>query len=345
MEFTANDIAEALGGVVEGNGEVAVSGVSEIDKGKPKTLAFLANPKYENHIYTTEASIVLVNADFVPTQAIKPTLVRVPDAYAAMASLLQMYEQSKPKKIGIEQPSYVSESATVGENPYIGAFAYIGHNVKVGNGVKIYPNVYIGDNTTIGDDVQLFAGAKIYSHTEIGNRCIIHSGAVLGADGFGFAPQPDGSYEKIPQLGKVILEDDVEIGANACIDRAMMGATIIRKGVKIDNLVQIAHNCEVGEHTVFAAQSGVAGSTKIGENCVFGGQVGIGGHLQVGNQVKVQAQTGIGGNVLDGEVLMGTPAIDFKKYYKAYAVFKKLPSLMRSIQKLEKKTLGSDIEK
>lgn len=337
MEVTANDIAEALGGIVEGNGEITVSGVSEIDKGKPNTLAFLANPKYEPYIYTTLASIVLVNTDFMPTKEVKATLVRVADAYVAMASLLQMYEQSKPKKIGIEQPSYISEGAVLGDDVYVGAFAYIGHNVKIGDRVKLYPNVYIGDNTVIGNDVQLFAGVKIYSHTQIGDRCIVHSGAVLGADGFGFAPQSDGSYEKIPQLGKVILEDDVEIGANTCIDRAMMGATIIKKGVKIDNLVQIAHNCEINEHTVFAAQSGVAGSTKIGRNCVFGGQVGIGGHLQIGNQVKVQAQTGIGGNVSDKEVLMGTPAINLKEYYKSYAIFKKLPNLMKSIQKLEKR--------
>ncbi len=337
MEFTAQEIAEALGGSVEGNAEIKVSGVSEINAGKPQTLSFLANPKYEKYIYTTKASVVLVNDSFTPTDTVETTLIRVPDAYAAMASLLQMYEQSKPKKVGIEEPSFISKSATVGKNVYIGAFAYIAENVTIGDNVQIYPNAYIGDKTIIADNTKIYAGVKVYSHSKIGANCIVHSGAVIGADGFGFAPKKDGTYEKIPQLGNVVLEDNVEIGANTCIDRAMMGSTTIKSGVKLDNLVQIAHNCTVDENTVIASQTGVAGSTKIGKNCMFGGQVGVAGHISVGNNVLVQAQAGIGASTKDGEQLMGSPAIPLKQYYKSYAHFKKLGELNREIASMKKK--------
>ncbi len=336
MEFTAKEIAEALQGTVQGDENCVVSGVSEIATGKPKTLTFLANPKYEKYIYTTDASIVLVNNSFQPTGEIKATLIRVPDSYAAMASLLQMYEQSKPKKVGVEEPSFIDKTASIGENVYIGAFAYIGENVTIGDNVQIYPNAYIGDKTTIADNTKIYAGVKIYSHTKIGANCIVHSGAVIGADGFGFAPKKDGTYEKIPQLGNVVLEDNVEIGANTCVDRAMMGTTTIKEGVKLDNLVQIAHNCTVSENTVIAAQTGIAGSTTLGKNCMFGGQIGVAGHLKIGDRVIVQAQTGIVANIEDGAQLAGSPAIPLKQYYKSYAYFKKLGELNKEVSKLKK---------
>lgn len=337
MKFTAQQIAEALEGTVEGDKNCMVSGVSELDAGKAETLSFLANPKYEKYIYSTAASIVLVNKDFAPTESIKATLIRVADPYASMASLLQMYEQSQLQKTGIETPSFISKSAEIGDNVYIGAFAYIGENVKIGNNVKIYPNSYIGEHVSIADNCQIFAGVKIYSHTVIGQHCNIHAGAVIGADGFGFAPQKDGTFQKIPQVGKVILEEYVDIGANTCIDRAMIGVTKVKAGVKLDNLVQIAHNCEVGENTVIAAQSGIAGSTKIGQNCMFGGQVGVAGHSTVGNQVQVQAQAGINSDVANGKQLMGTPAISLSNYYKSYAHFKQLPELNKDIKELKNK--------
>ncbi len=337
MEFTAEQIAEALGGSVEGNSQIAVSGVSEIDNGKPATLSFLANPKYEKHIYTTKASIILVNDSFVAAEPLETTLIRVPDAYAAIASLLQMYEQSKPKKVGVEEPSFISKSATIGENVYIGAFAYIGENVTIGNNVQIYPNSYVGDNTKIADNTKIYAGVKIYSHTKIGENCILHSGSVIAADGFGFAPKEDGTYDKIPQLGNVVLEDNVEIGANTCIDRAMMGATTIKEGVKLDNLIQVGHNCTISENTVMAAQTGIAGSTTIGKNCMFGGQVGVAGHLKIGDRVMVQAQAGIAADTKEKMQLAGTPAIPLKQYYKSYVHFKKLAKLNKEVAELKKK--------
>ena len=272
MEFKAKDIAALLGGVVDGDPEVIVNNVSKIEEGKPGTLAFLANPKYEHYVYTTQASVVLVNKTFEPAHEYACTLIRVESAYDAIATLLQMYEDMRPKPQGIEQPSYVSESATIGEKPYIGAFAYIGKGAKIGNNVKIYPQTYIGDGVTVGDDTIIYAGVKIYSGCVVGKSCILHAGVVLGADGFGFAPEGD-HYKKVPQIGNVVVEDNVEIGANTCIDRATMGSTLIHKGVKLDNLVQIAHNVVVGGNTVIAAQTGIAGTTKVGENCVFGGQV------------------------------------------------------------------------
>lgn len=342
MEFKAKDIAALLNGVVEGDPEISVNNVSKIEEGRPGTLAFLANPKYEHYIYTTEASIVLVNKTFEPAQELSCTIIRVESAYDAIATLLQMYESMRPKPVGIEQPSFVSDSAVMGENPYIGAFAYIGKGAKIGNNVKIYPQAYIGDGVSIGDNTIIYSGVKIYQGCVVGASCILHSGAVIGADGFGFAPEGD-HYKKIPQIGNVVIEDDVEIGANTCIDRATMGSTFIRKGVKLDNLIQIAHNVVVGANTVIAAQSGVAGTTKIGENCVFGGQVGLIGHLTIGAGTQIAAQSGITANIPEKSVLRGSPAFDLPKYQKCYVVFRKLPELYGQIKNLEKeiKTLKS----
>ena len=337
MEFSANDIAGLLGGEVEGDGSVKVNNVSKIDQGVPGTLAFLANPAYTKYIYTTKASVVLVNRDFKPENELPCTLIRVDDAYASIAKLLNYYEQSKPKKVGIEQPSYISELASVGEQAYIGAFAYVGEKATVGNNVKIYPNVYIGDGATIGDDTILYAGVKIYAGCKVGKGCILHAGVVVGSDGFGFAPTADGSYDKIAQVGNVEIKDDVEIGANTTIDCATMGSTVINEGVKIDNLVQIAHNVEVGKNTVIVAQVGVAGSAKIGENCMIGGQVGIAGHIRIGNNVKIGAQSGISNNVKDNSSLWGTPAFGYRDFMKSYAVFKNLPQLRSDVIELGQK--------
>lgn len=337
MEFTAEQIAGILEGEIQGDPQTTVSTLAKIEEGTKGALTFLANPKYKQYIYTTQASITIVNKDFEPEKEITTTLIKVEDAYKSFSKLLEYYNQVKNNKVGIEQPNFVSESASYGENVYLGAFSYLGNNVVLGENVKVYPNVYIGDNVTIGDNTTLFAGAKIYSETVIGNNCTIHSGAVVGADGFGFAPNEKGEFQKVPQTGNVILEDTVDIGANATIDRATLGSTIIKKGVKIDNHVQIAHNVEIGKNTVIAAQTGIAGSTKIGENCMFGGQVGVAGHLTIGNGVKVQAQTGIGHRVKDGEKLYGSPAIDYSNYVKSYVHFKNLPQLVKTIHQLEKK--------
>ncbi len=335
MEFKAKDIASLLKGVVEGDEDIAVSDVSKIEEGRPGTLAFLANPKYEHFIYTTQASIVLVNRDFRPSRPVACTMIRVASAYEAIAALLKMYESMRPQPSGIEQPSFVHETAEMGENSYIGAFAYIGRNVKIGNNVKIYPQAFIGDGVRIGDNTVIYAGVKVYYGCVIGNNCIIHAGTVIGADGFGFAPSAEG-YNKVPQIGNVVLEDCVEIGANTCIDRATMGSTLIKKGVKLDNLIQIAHNVVVGENTVMAAQCGVAGTTKIGEKCMFGGQVGIAGHLKIGNEVRLAAQSGVMSDVDSATVLMGAPAFDVNAYRKAYVVFRKLPDLYRQLNQVEK---------
>jgi len=335
MEFKATDIAAFLNGEIDGS--VTVSNVSKIEEGKPGTLAFLANQKYENYIYSTGASIVLVNKSFIPKKEISATLVKVEDAYEAFASLLQLYAQTKMSvKKGIEQPSYISEEASIGEDIYVGAFAYIGKNAQVGNNVKVYPQVHIGENVKIGNDCIIYAGVKIYDDCVIGDRCIIHAGAVIGADGFGFAPQKDGSYKKIPQIGNVILEEDVEIGANTTVDSGTMGSTIIRKGVKLDNLIQIAHNVEIGRNTVMASQTGVSGSTKVGENCMFGGQVGLGGHLKVGDRVILAAQSGVGQNVESNQTLFGSPAFDMKKAIRAYMLIRELPEMRKDILTLKK---------
>lgn len=311
--------------------------LSKIEEGTEGSISFLANPKYKHFIYTTQASIVIVGKDFEPENTLTSTLVKVDDPYTAFSKLLAFYNEIKLNKSGIEQPSLIASTAKVGENVYIGAFAYIGENVVLGNNVKIYPNTYIGDNSVIGDNTTIFSGCKIYSETVIGKNCTLHSGVVLGADGFGFAPNEIGVYSKVPQIGNVILEDNVDIGANSTVDRATLGSTIIRQGVKLDNQIQIAHNVEIGKNTVIAAQTGVAGSTKIGENGMIGGQVGIVGHLTIGNRVRIQAQTGVGRNLKDDEVIQGSPALGYAEYNKAYVVFRKLPNLLKRIEELEKK--------
>lgn len=335
MEFRAKDIAALLKGVVEGEGDTLINNVSKIEEGRPNTLAFLANPKYEPYIYTTKASVVLVNQDFAPVQPVPCTLIRVPSAYDAMAALLQIYEDMRPKPEGIEQPSFITPGAALGERLYVGAFAYIGKGVKIGNNVKIYPQAYIGDGVIIGDNTTIYAGVKIYHGCCVGNNCTIHAGTVIGADGFGFAPIND-SYKKVPQIGNVVLEDNVEIGANTCIDRATMGSTLIKKGVKLDNLVQIAHNVVVGEDTVMAAQCGIAGTTKIGAHCMFGGQVGLSGHITIGDGTMLAAQSGVTNDIKAGSVFMGAPAFDVAKYRKCYVLFRKLPELYGQIHDLEK---------
>lgn len=336
MEFKALNIAEFLQGTIEGDENVSVSNVSKIEEGKAGTLAFLANPKYERYIYETEASIVLVRKDFKPEQEVKATLIRVDDPYQAFASLLELYEQARQMKTGVEQPSFIDSTATVGEDIYFGAFAYLGQNSTLGDNVKIYPQTYIGSDVTIGDNTIIYAGAKIYDGSVIGNNCIIHAGAVIGSDGFGFAPTPDGSYKKIPQVGNVILEDDVEVGANTTIDCSTMGSTIIRKGAKLDNLIQIAHNCEVGENTVMAALVGIAGSTKIGKNCMFGGQVGVAGHLTIGDNVKIGAMAGVSNSIKADRTVLGAPAMDHDQALKSYVVYRRLPQMRDQLIDLQK---------
>ena len=337
MKFTAKQIADLINGDVEGNLRAEVSDFSKIEESLPGTLTFLANPKYVKYVYTTKASIIIVNKDFVPENKIEPTLIRVDDAYSAFAKLLQLVKDMQPQKRGLEQPSFVHNSVALNDSLYIGAFSYIDENVKIGKNVQIYPQVYIGADVEIKDNVTIYAGAKIYKECKIGNNCIIHSGVVIGSDGFGFAPDADGKYNKIPQIGTVILEDDVEIGANTTIDRATMGATIIRKGVKLDNLIMIAHNVEVGENSVMAAMTGVAGSTKIGKNVMFGGQVGVSGHLTIADGVKAYAQTGIGASISkENSIIMGAPALPAIQYNKSYVVFRNLPDIKSRLEKIEK---------
>lgn len=346
MEFKTTDIAAFLEGEIVGNGDIKISNVSKIEEGKPGTLAFLANIKYENYIYETKASVVLVNKSFVPQKNISATLIKVDDAYKAFASLLELYLMAKSNlKKGIEQPSYIHESAQIGTDIYVGAFAFISKNVCIGNNVKIYPNVFIGDNVNIGDNCILYAGIKIYNDCVIGNNCILHSGCVIGADGFGFVPQEDGTYKKIPHVGNTILEDDVEIGANTTVDRGTMGSTIIRNGVKIDNLVHIAHNCDIGKNTAIAAQTGIAGTTKVGENCKFGGQVGLAGHITIGNNVRIGAQAGVSNSVKDDETLLMTPAFNIKDAIKTAVIFKNLPQLREEIIQLKKDVKRLNISK
>ncbi len=342
MVFTAGQIAGILEGEVLGNPEVAVHKLAKIEEGEIGSLTFLANPKYTSFLYNTKASITIVNKDFKPEQAYTTTLIKVDDAYESFSKLLEYYNQVKDTKVGLESPVFKSDTATHGENLYLGAFSYLGDNVSLGNNVKIYPNVYIGENVSIGDGVTVFAGAKIYSETVIGKNCVIHSGAILGADGFGFAPNNKGEFTKIPQTGNVILEDNVDVGAGTTIDRATLGSTILRKGVKLDNQIQIAHNVEIGEHTVIAAQTGVAGSTKIGKYCMIGGQVGIVGHIVIGDYVKIQAQSGIGRNVKSHEVLQGSPALNYGDYNKSYVHFKNLPKIINRIDNLEKRKDDED---
>lgn len=337
MKFTAGQIAELLNGKVEGNKDAIVTNVSKIEDGKPDTLTFLANPKYTQYIYTTQADVVIVDHAFTPEHPIKATLIRVSNAYEALAKLMEMYEQSQPKKNGIEQPSFVDKTATLGDFVYVGAFAYVGENVKIGNNTQIYPQVFLGDNVTVGDNTIIYPGVKIYKHCKIGNNCILHAGAVIGSDGFGFAPDENNNFKKIAQIGNVVIEDHVEIGANTTVDRATMGSTLIKRGVKLDNLIQIAHNVEVGENTVMAAQSGIAGSTKIGKNCMLGGQCAIAGHLVIGDQTKVGAQAGIIKSTKDnGPALLGSPAFDISKFNRCYVIFKRLPELSAQLDSINK---------
>jgi len=331
MKFTAIQIAEILDGEIFGNENVEVFSLSKIEEGEGGTLTFLSNPKYTPFIYSTKASIVIVNKDFSPEKKLETTLIKVEDAYKAFSKLLEFYDQVKSVKSGIETPSYISESAKIGKNLYFGAFSYISTNVTVGDNAKIYPNVYIGDNVTIGDNAIIHAGSKIYSETVIGSNCTLHAGVIIGSDGFGFAPSAEGIFNKIPQIGNVIIEDNVDIGAATTIDRATLGSTIIKKGVKLDNQIQIAHNVEIGQNTVIAAQTGIAGSTKIGENCMIGGQVGIVGHIVIGNNVKIQAQAGVGRNVKDDEIIQGSPAMGYSDFNKSYVYFKKFPELVATI--------------
>jgi UDP-3-O-[3-hydroxymyristoyl] glucosamine N-acyltransferase len=335
MKFTAEQIAGILEGEVVGNPNAEVSKLSKIEEGAEGSLTFLSNKKYNNYIYTTKATITIVNKTFVPEGEITTTLIKVDDAYLSFSKLLEFYNQAKSNKVGIELPSVISENVKYGDNFYLGSFAYIGTNVTIGDNVKIYPNCFIGDNVVIGNNVTIFAGAKVFSETEIGNNVAVHSGAVLGGDGFGFAPNPDGTYSKIPQIGNLIIEDNVNIGAGTTIDRATMGSTIIRKGVKLDNQIQVGHNVEIGENTVIAAQTGIAGSTKIGKNCMIGGQVGFAGHITVGNNVHIQGKTGVTKSVKDGEILQGNPAMSYKEYYKSYVHFKNLPTIVDDLEKLK----------
>ncbi len=338
MKIKATQISEFLNGTLLGNPEVEVFKLSKIEEGGAGSITFLANPKYKHYIYTTNASVVVVANDFIPEQEINSTLIKVTDPYLAFTQLLEYYHKMRlMNKTGIESPAFISESAKIGKNVYIGAFVHIGDNVTIGDNVKIHSNTNIGENSTIGDNTLIYNGVNIYPETIIGQNCTIHSGVVIGGDGFGFAPQEDGNYKKVPQIGNVILEDDIEIGANSTIDRATLGSTIIRQGVKIDNLVQIAHNVEIGENTVIASQTGIAGSTKIGKNCTIGGQVGIVGHISIGNNVKIQAQSGIGRNLKDNEVVQGSPALGYTEYNKSYVVFRKLPELAKRVNDLEKK--------
>jgi UDP-3-O-[3-hydroxymyristoyl] glucosamine N-acyltransferase len=337
MEFTAATIAGFLKGEIEGDPETKVNTVAKIEEGHEGALSFLANPKYENYIYTTGSSIVLVNKSFVPSGEIKATLIKVDNAYDAFASLLRLVDQSRPRKKGIHATAIIEATASVGSDVYIGPYTYIGENCVIGDGCSIYPHVYIGDGTKLGNNCTVNAGVKIYHNCLLGEGCIIHSGTVVGSDGFGFAPQSENEFMKIPQLGNVILEDHVELGANVTIDRATMGSTVIRKGVKLDNLIQIGHNVEVGENTVMAAQTGIAGSTKVGRNCMFGGQTGIAGHIKIANGTKIGAQAGILGDIKEENItILGSPALEIKQYLRSSVVFKRLPDLKIKIDTLEK---------
>jgi len=336
MQFKAIEISVLLNGELEGNPDEVVYSLAKIEEGKVGALSFLANPKYEAHLYTTEASVVIINKSLVLEKPVKSTLIRVEDAYSAFSVLLEKYNTIKLNKYGIEDPSFISKTAKVGADCYIGAFAYIGNHAVIGNNVKIYPQVYIGDNVTVADNTTLFSGAKIYSDCIIGANVIIHSGCVIGSDGFGFAPQADGSFQKVAQIGNVIVEDNVEVGSNTSIDRATIGSTIIRKGVKLDNLIQIAHNAEIGDNTVIASQSGVSGSTRIGENCIIGGQVGIVGHINIAKGSQINAKSGISKSITEeNKQWNGTPVSPFRDSLKMQAVYRRLPELEKRIEELE----------
>lgn len=335
MEFSAKQIAQFVQGVIEGDENATVNTFAKIEDGKPGAISFLSNPKYTHYIYDTESSIVLVDKSVELEKPTKATLVKVDNAYECVAKLLQLYESMKPKKKGIDSLAFISPSAKIGENVYIGAFAYIGDNVVIGDGCQIYPNVVICENAKVGNDCLFYPNVTIYHDCHVGNRVTLHAGSVVGSDGFGFAPSENG-YDKIPQIGIVTIEDDVEIGANTCIDRSTMGSTYVRKGVKLDNLVQIAHNTDIGANTVMSAQVGIAGSTKVGQWCMFGGQVGIAGHITIGNKVFLGAQSGVPSSLKDNQTLIGTPPMEKLPYFKSQAIFQKLPDLYKQIQKLQK---------
>ena len=335
MEFTARQIAQVINGEIIGNENVTVNSFSKIEEGKPGSISFLANPKYTHYIYNTKASIVLIDKNAILEKPVETTLIKVNNAYECIAKLLQMYEATKPKKTGIDPLAFVSTNAKIGKNCYIGAFAYVGDNVSIGDNTQIYPHTTICENTTIGESCTLYPNVTVYHGSLIGDRVILHAGSVIGSDGFGFAPSTNG-YDKIPQIGVVTIENDVEIGANTCIDRSTMGSTYIRKGVKLDNLVQIAHNTDIGENTVMSAQVGVAGSTKVGQWCMFGGQVGLAGHIVIGNEVFLGAQSGVPGNIKDNQQLIGTPPMKQRPYFKSQAVFRRLPELYKQINDLQK---------
>ena len=337
MEFTAAVIAGFLKGEIEGNPDVKVNTIAKIEEGHEGALSFLANPKYEHFIYTTNSSIVLVNKTFVPSEKIKATLIRVENAYESFASLLRLVDQARPRKTGIHSTAVIESSAKIGSDVYLGPYSYVGENAVIGDGCSVYPHVYIGDNTRVGNKCILYPGVKVYHECLLGNGCIIHAGSVIGSDGFGFAPQSENEYMKIPQLGNVVLEDNVEIGANVTIDRATMGSTIIGKGVKLDNLIQIGHNVEVGENTVMAAQSGISGSTRLGKNCMVGGQVGFAGHIKIANGTKIGAQAGIIGEIKEeNTAIIGSPAFDIKQFMRSAVIFKRLPDMKTKLDTLEK---------
>lgn len=337
MQFSAQTLADQLGGTVEGNTNVTVKSAARIEHGKEGNLCFLANPKYEKYLYTTKASIVLINKDFNLSGTTSATLIRVNNAYESIAAALAIFESAKAlNRKGRQWPSRVSWRSKKGKNCFIGAFSNISKGAKLGNNVKIFPHVYLGENVVIGDNTILYSGVKVYPDCVIGANCIIHSGCVIGSDGFGFAPEADGTYKKIPQTGNVIIESDVEIGANTVVDRATMGSTVVRKGVKLDNLIQIAHNVEIGKNTVIASQTGIAGSTKVGEGCMFAGQVGLAGHIQIGDGVKIGAQSGVSNNVKDNETIFGYPAMDAGRYRRCIAVFRNLPELRNEVSDLTK---------
>lgn len=335
MEFTAKQIAEFIQGRVEGDENATVNTFAKIEEGKPGAISFLSNSKYTHYIYETEASIVLVDESLKLEKEVKSTLIRVKSAYEAVARLLQLYESMKPKKKGIDSLAFIDSTAKIGEDCYIGPFVAIGPNVTVGNGCVLHPHVTIGEGVVIGDDTEIYSNAVVYHGCKVGKRCILHAGCVIGADGFGFAPSENG-YDKIPQIGIVTIEDDVEIGANTCVDRSTMGSTFIRKGVKLDNLVQIAHNTDIGANTVMSSQVGVAGSTKVGEWCMFGGQVGVSGHITIGNKVMLGAQSGVPGSIKDNQQLIGTPPMEMKPYFRSQAIFRRLPDMYKELNELRK---------
>ncbi len=342
MKFTVREIANLIKGTVEGDENAEIFKLSKIEQGEPGSISFLANPKYTQYIYQTKASAVIVNNDFVPEQKLDCTLIRVENAYNAFGMMLEAYNNLIRRKSGISKHAAIAESAEIGENCYIGNFVSIGEYVRIGANVKIHPNSTIGDNVVIGDNTEIFAGVSIYNDCHIGSDCTLHSGVVIGGDGFGFAPQSDNQYAKMAQIGNVVIHDKVEIGANTTIDRATLGSTVIGRGVKLDNLIQIAHNVEIGENTVIAAQTGIAGSTSIGRNCMIAGQVGIIGHLKIGNEVKIAAQSGISTDVADGSIIMGSPAFEISNYRKSYVYFRGLPKLVDRISALEKKLKDKD---